>query len=173
MRILFDKHSRDRHELTVEWGPDRRESMSCETRSYLLHDLLHYAVESQAGIEHGFWGSLASGCSLAELAERAKAVAEVAKLDPAVVPPSADADLAMIEKVVGAMHGATKGIPAGELFAGMQRYATASDRAWPAWLTLPFVEAVIEHMRKLRGRWAATPLGASMVLDWPATDLTS
>lgn len=172
MRIVFRRQSDQHHALTIEVA-GRTESMRCETRSYLLHDLLHYAVESEAALASGFWGALAAGRSLAELAERAKAVADLAKLDPAARPAGGDGDLLMIEKVVGVMHGATKGVAAGELFAGVQRYGAASGTVWPAWLTLPFIEAVIERMRHLRGRWAATPFGEAMVLEWPAARVTS
>ena len=168
MRIKLHKHSNDRHTLTVVWPDGRSERMACETRSYLLHDLLHYAVEAEARIDHGFWGSLASGRSLASMNDRAQqAAAAIAGTDPVA---SDDPELMIVEKVVGAMHGATKGVPAGDLFDGMQRYASASDRAWPAWVTEPFVERVVERMRHLRGHWAATPFGQTMELDWPAQD---
>lgn len=41
--------------------------VACETRSYLVHDLLHYAVESEAGLSGGFWGNLARGKTLADM----------------------------------------------------------------------------------------------------------
>ena len=59
MRILFRKISGEQHGLTVVRPDGRRESLVCETRSVLMHDFIHYAVESAARIESGFWGLLA------------------------------------------------------------------------------------------------------------------
>lgn len=168
MRIQFRKISNDQHELVVDLPSGQRHSMRCETRSYLLHDFLHYCVESEAGLESGFWGSLAAGRPLAELNERAQMVAELATSDPAEVPAGVDGELLMVEGVVGAMHGLTKGVAAADLFAGMLRYAEARGRPWPSWLDAAFVERVAERMRRVRGQWAATAFGEPMTLTWPA-----
>ena len=58
MRILLHKISDDRHTLEIVRADGRRERVDCETRSYLQHDLLHYAVETEASLAAGFWGSL-------------------------------------------------------------------------------------------------------------------
>jgi hypothetical protein len=76
-------------------------------------------------------------------------------------------ELAAIEQIVGALHGATKGVSAGDLHAGMLRFAMALDSTLPAWLTLTLIEKVEERMRQLKGRWKATPYGGRMQLDWP------
>jgi hypothetical protein len=43
MRGIFSKLSDDQHRLEIVRTDGQREQMSCETRSYLVHDLLHYA----------------------------------------------------------------------------------------------------------------------------------
>jgi len=75
-------------------------------------------------------------------------------------------ELAAIEQLVGALHGATKGRSPEELVAGMRRFANALDASLPDWLTEDFVARVQERLRQLRGRWNATPYGGSMDLDW-------
>ena len=61
MRILLRKVSDQRHELAIVRRGGGRESVSCETRSVLLHDFLHFAVESAVGLTSGFWGASPAG----------------------------------------------------------------------------------------------------------------
>ena len=156
MRILFEKLSDERHRLVIERAPGAREALECETRSCLVHDLLHYAVESEARLATGFWGYLAAGKTLADMNDRTGA----AMTDAAP-------DMAAIEQLVGALHGSTKGIPAGELVAGIQRFAASLGATMPDWLTERFVVAVQDRMRRLQGHWRATPFGGVMDLPWP------
>jgi hypothetical protein len=156
VRILFHKISDDRHRLAIERGPGAREEVECETRSYLVHDFLHYAVESEAGLAGGFWGRLAAGKTLAEMNDRTGAAMK-----------DAAPELGAIEQVVGALHGSTKGIAAGELVAGIRRFAASLGTTMPGWLTEAFVAAVQGRMRRLQGHWRATPFGGDMELPWP------
>ena len=156
MHILFRKISDERHELTIVRPDGRRESLLCETRSVLMHDFIHYAVESAAQIQTGFWGRLAHGRTLAEMNDRAGL-------------PSADeaAEMATVERFVGALSGAVKEVPASGLVTGIRRYAAAMDTEVPPWLTESVVVDAQERLRGLVGAWRATPLGASVELDWP------
>ena len=61
MKILLTKLTDDRHQLAIERDDGSTESVELETRSFLLHDLVHYAVEAEAKIDDGFWGLLARG----------------------------------------------------------------------------------------------------------------
>jgi hypothetical protein len=157
VRILFEKISAERHRLVIERAPGTREAVECETRSYLVHDLLHYAVESEAKLRTGFWGNLAAGKTLANMNDRTGAAMK-----------DAAPDMGAIEQIVGALHGSTKEIPAGELVAGLRRFAASVGATMPDWLTEPFVVAVQERMRRLQGHWRATPFGGVMELPWPA-----
>ena len=121
-----------------------REREEHETRSFLMHDLLHYAVEREAGLDIGFWGTLAAGTPMTE-----------------------NAELVIVEQIVGALHGLTKQRPAAEVAAGIRRYAEANGAPLPPWLTDEMIEGAQERMRQLRGHWNATPFGGVMELDWP------
>jgi hypothetical protein len=156
MRILVEKLNDARHRLVIERAPGAREAMDCETRSYLLHDFLHYAVESEARLATGLWGNLAAGKTLADMNDRTGASMK-----------DAAPDMGAIEQVVGALHGSTKGIPAAALVAGIRRFAASLGVSMPDWLTEPFVVAVQERMRRLQGQWRATPFGGAMELPWP------
>ena len=158
MRVSFVKLSDERHALEVVRDDGRRERVECETRSYLMHDLLHFAVESEAGLTGGFWGRLATGTTLKEMNDRTRPVGPESP------------ELSAIEQLVGALHGATKGRSSEELVAGMRRFAEALGQGRPDWLTEPFVGRVKERLRRLAGRWNATPYGGSMDLDWVSID---
>jgi hypothetical protein len=155
VRILFHKVSDERHVLEIVRDDGRREQVECETRSYLQHDLLHYAAEAEAKLDGGFWGSLARGKTLADMNDRT-GTSMVGGQMPA------------IEQAVGVLSGSVKGVAAETLVAGFRDYAATAESRVPDWFTLEFVEAVQERMRRLHGRWKATPYGHSMELGWPA-----
>jgi hypothetical protein len=154
MRILFHKLRDDRHAMEIVRDDGARERVECETRSYLEHDLLHYAVEAEAHLDDGFWGSLARGTTLAAMNDR-------------TAPGYATAEGMMIEQVVGVLSGLMKGRTPPELVAGFARYAAALGQTPPPWLTVPFVEAVQARLRRLLGHWRATPFHHTMELCWP------
>jgi hypothetical protein len=146
VRILFRKISDERHVLEIVRGDGRREHVDCETRSYLVHDLLHYAVESEASLQGGFWGNLEKGKTLADMNDRTGRAME--REAP---------EMAVIERLVGSLSGAVKGRSAAEMVAALERYAAALGSTNPDWLTEAFVLAVQERMRQLMGHWRATP----------------
>lgn len=150
MKILLHKISDERHALEV--GGERVE---LETKSVLHHDFLHFAVESEAGLQDGFWGALAAGKTLTDMGDR---TGEAMKDYSASMP--------MIEKIVGAMSMAMKGRTAAQMIEGFRMYAEAQGESLPLWLTEDLIVRVQERMRKLIGHWNSTPFGGSMELDW-------
>jgi len=120
-----------------------------------MHDFLHLAVESESASTQGFWGRLASGTTLAEMNDRTR---------PAR-PESGE--LLAIERLVGALHAATKGRSPSELVSGMRQFAEALGQPLPDWLTERFVARVQERLRRFVGHWKATSYGAAMELEWP------
>jgi hypothetical protein len=73
----------------------------------------------------------------------------------------------VIEQVVGALSGITKGRAPDDLLDGIRAYARLSETHLPSWLTNQLAVAVQERMRQLIGRWKATPFGSAMELPWP------
>jgi hypothetical protein len=153
VKIRFHKLSDARHELEILRPGAPGERVSCETRSYLVHDLLHFATESEARLESGFYGRLASGVTLAALNDRTNAMGSP--------------ELAPIEQVVGMLSGSVKGLTTSEMMATFERYEAAMERALPAWVTAELVARVEERMRSLLGRYRATAFGSFMELEWP------
>ena len=153
MRILLRKLSDERHVLQIIRDDGRSEEVECETRSYLHHDLLHYAAEAEARTGEGFWGNLAKGKTLPEMNDR------TGKAMQAEGP-----QMAAIEQVVGALSSIAKGVAGDVFLARFHDYAENVGIATPEWLTPVFVSGVEERMRRLLGRWKATPFGEAMTL---------
>lgn len=157
MRLEFHKLSDDRHALEIVRDDGARERVECETRSYLLHDLLHFAVEAEAALDDGFWGLLARGKTLADMNDRTgTAMAGESE------------QLMVVEGMVGMLTQAAKGMPAQRVVEAVERHAEALAKPRPAWLTVTYVEAVQERMRRLLGHWKATRHGSVMTLEWPS-----
>lgn len=148
MRIELTKLTNDRHRLVVVRDDGAREDVELETRSFLLHDLVHYAVEAEANIVDGFWGSLARGTRLADLNDR-----------EATYP--AGSGLALAETLVGPMQSCWNGrLPP-------DRYVEMGAGAAPGVVDDAFVARVFERLRRVTGHWKATPFHQPMVLPWP------
>jgi hypothetical protein len=156
MEIRLTRLTDDRHRLEIVRADGSREDATLETRSYLLHDLLHLAVEAEARLETGFWGCLAAGKTLADMNDRSgRAMQEYS------------GDMATVEQAVGALTSAAKGVDAATVMAGLQRWLDAQEKAPPPWLDQAFIVRVQERMRGLMGHWRATRHGQTMTVSWP------
>ncbi|MEZ4240005.1 MAG: hypothetical protein R3F59_28415 [Myxococcota bacterium] len=67
MQISLARLDPRTHRLRVDRAQGEPIDVALETRSFLVHDLAHYAVEAEAPTEAGFWGLLAAGADLAAL----------------------------------------------------------------------------------------------------------
>jgi hypothetical protein len=157
MKILLTKLTNDRHALEIVRKDGSRDRVELETKSLWLHDFLHLAVESEANLHDGFWGSLASGKSFADMNDRSGAgTKEYA------------GTMLTIEMLVGALTGAAKGAPPATVVANIRSYLESVGKGddFPAWLTPEFVLLALERLRKLVGHWNATPFGKAMEVEW-------
>jgi hypothetical protein len=157
MRIVLTRLSDTRHALEVGRPGGGRERVELETRSCLLHDLTHFAVEAEAGITRGFWGSLASGKTFEDLMGRGG-------------PGMAGADDVMmeVERTVAVLQGAVKAREdPTAIYDRIVSMLRVQDAEPPPWFTRPFVASVHARMRELLGRWNATRFGGAMELTWP------
>ena len=142
MKVTFSKLSDRRHAVLVERTDGTTESVDLDSRSFLRHDLAHFAVELELGLTAGVWGSVAAGGSLAGDG-----------LD--------GADMALAETVSGPMQTMmrTRARP-DEIHNVLQGVA-------PAIASTELAERLHERMRSLEGHWNATAYGGQMVLTWP------
>ena len=151
MHIRLTKLNDARHALEIERAGER-ERIELETRSTLHHDLTHLAVEEAAGLDHGFFGALASGKSLAELRAPAEEyAAPMMEIERAVVVLQ---QLCKVDEDPAALH------------ARIRASLALQDAVSPEWFTVELVTAVRERLRRLLGQWRATPYAATLELEW-------
>jgi hypothetical protein len=150
LRLRFTRLNPTHHRfeaIRADGGVQMRE---LETRSFLLHDFVHYAVESEAGLQNSFYGLLARG----------------ADYDAMQQPISGEA--MQTEFVVGPLQTAIKGeVDAAAFVALMVEVQQQMGGAAPDWLTPDMIERATQRLRSLQGRWKATPFGETMELVFP------
>ena len=152
--LSFTKLSDDRHRFAYRREDGTGEAIEMETRSLLTHDLVHYAVESEAGLKGSFYGVLARIGGYQELSVNGGA--------------ALGGEIAITEIVVGVLQGTLDRdeLDATAFLAQLAEYLELMDYRPPRWLTPAFVAAVRERMRQLTGRWKATPFGQTMELEF-------
>ena len=126
------------------------ESLELATREFLLHDLVHFAVETEAGLRGSFYGLLDRIGGYAELS-----------LDGAALGGEAQ----ITEMIVGPLQNALgPEMAAADVADRVDRYFKDMDLRPPRWFDAGFVETIRERMRQLMGQWKATPFGEAMEL---------
>lgn len=155
LTIELKKSSPTQHAFTLVFEGGGKETVQLETKTYLLHDLLHYAVESEVGLTDSFYGRLLKGYHYEDLATPEMSVAAS----------GGEQEALMTERIVGLLTGVLKHNANGEqALLGLTNLLGASGDAVPLWFTEEFVTRIKERMRKLEGEWEGTPFGESMTL---------
>ncbi len=148
LRVRFTRLSNDRHRFEAIRPGGSVEIRELESRSFLMHDLVHYAVELEAGLRKSFYGQLARGAGYEDLAS--------------------DGEGVRTEMVVGALQGAIKGEVDPEAFMRQLKAMWANiGREPPEWLSADVIARALERLRQVQGRWRATPFGEAMELEFP------
>jgi hypothetical protein len=142
VRIVFTKISDDRHAVTVTRADGTTDRVEVESRSFLRHDLAHFAIELELPIRKGFWGCVSSGASLT-----GEGVA------------GREAQLA--ETLAGPIQTLMR------IDAGLAAYRELLSKVSPPGADHDLAARVHERVRQLRGHWKATPYGGEMELEWP------
>ena len=142
MLIAFTKISDDRHAVTITRADGSSETVEADTRTFLRHDLAHFAVESELPIRKGYWGCVAAGASLG---------------GEGVV--GSDARLA--ESLAGPVQTFFR------IEAGPDAYLELLDRVTTLQGNRELATRLHERARRLRGHWKSTPHGGRMELVWP------
>ncbi|MBO0764584.1 MAG: hypothetical protein J2P50_08355 [Hyphomicrobiaceae bacterium] len=155
LTVRFTRVSPTHHRFEVERADGSKQAAIIETRSGLVHDLLHFAFETEAGLTRSFYGLIAAGRTLAETRPR----------------PSADgpsfptAEARLTERMVGILTVLVEDkFGASEALAGLRRLQQAHAEPMPEWLTEDLIRRTAEHFRRLHGKWKSTPFGDTMEL---------
>lgn len=142
MEIAFSKLSHQRHLVHVRRVDGTTESVELDSRSFLRHDLAHFAVERELELRDGVWGSVAAGGSLSGDG-----------LD--------GADMALAETVSGPMQTMLR------TSADTARIFDVLARVAPEVASIDLATRLHARLRSLSGHWASTPYGGEMELEWP------
>jgi hypothetical protein len=157
MLIRFTRLTNERHRLEFVRDDGTSEARELETRSALLHDLVHYAVETEAGLEASFYGQLAGGKTYEALTAE----------------PSDDPEAMQTEAVVARIQGLAKNnawsrVDPGSVAESIAAGFRALESTPPTWLTADLIDRVRDRLRRVQGRWRATPFHQTLELDFPA-----
>jgi hypothetical protein len=114
----------------------------------LPHDLLHYVVEDEVGLEYGFWGLVSAGAKLQSVqAYGARDPRRLPHQDDPLVAAHVD-DLLAAEGFVAAFSGLPGSKSEPDLEPGQ-------------------IERIRSRIAELNERWQATPAGETLRLRWP------
>lgn len=155
MRILMTRTSPDRHRFAIVRADGSREEANLETRSLLVHDLVHYAVETEVPFRLGFYGLLAAGQTLAALSDTTQ-------------PWPTGTEVAAAESLVGPLQSMLK----GGAFDPVE--ARAKFELFHS--TPPSVELlgrIGSRFRDVFGRYSSTRFGETLELEWPEGQTTT
>jgi hypothetical protein len=141
MIVRFTRLSPTHHRFEAVRDDGAIESRELETRSFLLHDLVHFALESEGKLNQGFYGAIAHGGAYETEAAAA------------------------VESVVGPLQGALKGeIDPSDFVARFRATQESIGADPPDWLSEDLIARTLERLRQLQGQWRATPFGGTMEL---------
>jgi hypothetical protein len=156
MLLRFTKLTDERHRFEIVRDDGTREAHELETRSFLAHDLAHYAVETEGHLTSGFYGQLHAGRTIAQISDD----------------PSQDPEALQVERVVAQIQGASKGkdwaqVDPAQFASRLAENFRATAEEPPGWLDADCISRVRERLRRVQGQWRATPFHQSMELKFP------
>ncbi|MEO6536215.1 MAG: hypothetical protein ABIT47_00850 [Candidatus Paceibacterota bacterium] len=151
IKISFVRISPTHHRFSYERENGSGESIELETKTYLLHDFVHFCVESEAQLTGGFYGQLAQGSTFADLVGTPNSELSGMGLD--------------VERVVGALTGVVQGrITPDALLDGLKNLYQAYGKPIPGWVNQEYIAQVSERYRKLNGQWNSLRFGERLDL---------
>jgi hypothetical protein len=155
LTLTFKKISPTHHEFTYTREDGTGETSELETKTFLIHDLIHFCLETEAGLKDSFYGKLEKGntyAALNELIEKEKDFTE---------------EVFITEVFAGALTGVVQSDASYEqLVAGVSNMLSARNLPLPAWFDEDFYNRFKEKFRKIIGEWKGTPFGATMELNF-------
>jgi hypothetical protein len=152
LKVRFTRTAPDRHRFEYARPDGSGEQLDLETHSFLRHDLVHFAVESEAGLRGSFYGLLAKVGGYQELTLAGE---------------SLGGEAAQTEMVVGPLQTALKAdFDAAAFVERVAEYRADMDLEPIRWLNAELVGRIAERVRRLEGQWKATPFGETMELTF-------
>ena len=144
MKIEIQKLSKYQCLYTITRGDQSVERITLETKTYLVHDICHFAVEKNLGYTNGFWGMLSQGYTFSALFGKDNPQTE---------------ELRFIEQIVGPVQSAYSGhIPKKDFEQYISHLSiTLSESVLGTYLTE--IRTIVEH-------WEQLMVGQQITLEW-------
>ncbi|MBX4210679.1 hypothetical protein KW783_01780 [Candidatus Parcubacteria bacterium] len=112
LTVRFTKISPTHHEFEYIRPDGSGEKVKLESKTFLLHDFIHYAIESEAKLENSFYGLLAKGAKISDLSDGTEV--SVQKFGD---------EIEITERVTGAINGVIKGeATPGTIYVRYEKY---------------------------------------------------
>jgi len=154
LTLTLTRVSPTHHRLEYVRADGTGEAADIESKNFLFHDFVHFALETEAHLDGGFFGLLSHGHTYAELSAKTPSEHE-----------TTEATLA--ERAVGIMTGVIKKTATPEeAMAAFKNLQDAYGKEVPAWFTTQLIEKVLERHRKLLGHWNAMRFGETLELKF-------
>lgn len=141
MRFRLQKLTPQRHLLEVQRDDGTTTRDELDSRSFVRHDLMHWCVETRAGITDAFLGQGAA---------------------PATDSPA----YAVTEVLVGMLQGvAERDVDPQRFVARAAEYLPSQGHALPPFVDAAFVRDVLAHWRRLHRQWQSLRVGGILELQ--------
>lgn len=154
LHLKLTRVSPTHHRLEYVRADGTGESAEIESKSFLFHDFVHFAIETEAKLRGGFFGLLSRGHTYAELSGKAPSE-------------HSTEEALVIEQAVSITTGIIKKMTTPEeailAFKGLRN---ASGKRIPVWYTPVFIERVRERQRHLMGHWNSMRFGETLELQF-------
>jgi len=152
LTLTLTRVSPTHHRLEYIRADGTSEAAEIESKSFLFHDFVHFALETEAHLKGGFFGLLSQGHTYAELSGKTPSEHETE-------------EALLVEQAVGIMTGVIKktSTPQEALIA-FKNIQDAYGKSVPAWFTTQLIEKILERHRKLLGHWNAMRFGETLEL---------
>jgi hypothetical protein len=157
---------RDRVYVTRPDGTEASWSWPSYGRA-LAHDLVHWVVESEMGLDHAFWGMVADGVDPTRVNKAAERIATGVRLRDLT-----GRDLTQLiqaEHLAACLDRSSWAGP-GESVAYVAEQCHAFGVPGVAGLDDAAVGRMVVRVDALNRRWQATPPDAGLVLAWPPAE---
>jgi hypothetical protein len=176
MQIVVHRLDRTRYRSVIDRDDGVRYLLDgAGGKGRLPHDLVHYVVESELGLDNGFWGSVADGAvfpSMTWLYERRRPHAT--ERGETVIKANSD-PLTAADILAAIFAGALeRDFAGGEIaLAGeiRRRWTFRSGGGGGTDLSRAASARTCAALRDMAGRWEQTPIGEPLTVAWNARSL--
>lgn len=149
MKISFKKINLSTHQLSVSENDNMMLQASLDSFTYLLHDIVHFCVESELKIKDGFWGLISQGYHPHQLSGKENELTHTLRLT---------------EHIVGPVQSIFNGhMPAGLFQETMEQIGFSCDYSH-------FLEEVLFRIEHIINEWKFLPIGEVLELEFNTTE---